>query len=78
MHFTQIFMRMGLPRVILSDNGKEFDNHLDSEVSKLLGIERRLTTPYHPQVSVHMHTILQLRPNVHNTAASIIYIHVDL
>ena len=44
-------MRMGLPKVITSDNGKEFCNHLlDKELMKLLGIEHRLTTPYHPQV----------------------------
>ena len=44
-------MRMGLPHVILSDNGKEFDNHLDTMLADLLGIKRRLTTPYHPQVN---------------------------
>lgn len=49
--FTQLFMRMGIPRVILSDNGREFDNNLDSALADLLGLERRLTTPYHPQVN---------------------------
>ena len=44
-------MRMGLPRVITSDNGKEFDNNLlDQKLMELLGIEHRLTTAYHPQV----------------------------
>ena len=43
-------MRMGLPRVILSDNGREFNNELDTTLASLLGINRRLTTPYHPQV----------------------------
>ena len=43
-------MRMGLPRVMLSDNGREFNNELDTTLSSLLGINRRLTTPYHPQV----------------------------
>ena len=43
-------MRMGLPHVILSDNGKEFNNNLDKSLATLLGIQRRLTTPYHPQV----------------------------
>ena len=31
--FIQLFMRMGLPHVILSDNGKEFDNQLDSTLA---------------------------------------------
>eukprot|EP00731_Ephydatia_muelleri_P000051 Em0001g51a len=44
-----IFMRMGLPRVVVSDNGREFDNKLNDEICKTLGIKRRLITPYHPQ-----------------------------
>ena len=43
-------MHMGLPKVITSDNGSEFKNHLDDRLSELLEIKRRLTTPYHPQV----------------------------
>ena len=43
-------MRMGLPSVITSDQGKEFNNRLDKKLMNLLGIEHRLTTPYHPQV----------------------------
>eukprot|EP00731_Ephydatia_muelleri_P016134 Em0009g558a len=39
-----IFMRMGLPHVVVSDNGREFDNKLNDEICKTLGI-----TPYHPQ-----------------------------
>ena len=46
----QLFMRMGLPHVITSDQGKEFNNRLDTRLMRLLGIKRRLTTPYHPQV----------------------------
>ncbi|KAL5475728.1 hypothetical protein EMCRGX_G025577 [Ephydatia muelleri] len=47
----KIFMRMGLPRVLLSDNGSEFCNALNDQLSEMLGIKRRLTTPYHPQVN---------------------------
>eukprot|EP00731_Ephydatia_muelleri_P038909 Em0983g3a len=46
-----IFMRMGLPRVLLSDNGSEFCNALNDQLSEMLGIKRRLTTPYHPQAN---------------------------
>ena len=49
-------MRMGLPHVILLDNGKEFNNELDNILSDLLGTKRRLTTPYHPQVIYHYFT----------------------
>ena len=43
-------MRMGLPCVLLSDNGSEFCNELNDQLAKMLSIKRRLTTPYHPQV----------------------------
>ena len=42
---------MGLPQVIVSDQGREFNNQLDSSLEGLLGIKRKLTTPYHPQVT---------------------------
>ena len=48
----QIFMRMGIPRVLTTDNGKEFKNQLDTEQCKQLGIKRIFTTPYHAKVSV--------------------------
>ena len=55
-------MRMGLPRVLLCDNGSEFCNELNDQLAKMLGIERRLTTPYHPQVclflAMHIYTHL--------------------
>ena len=40
----------GLPRVLLSDNGSEFCNALNDQLSEMLGLKKRLTTPYHPQV----------------------------
>ena len=49
-------MRFGLPRVITSDQGSEFNNSLDTELMEMLGVEHRLTTPYHPQVCMkYMH-----------------------
>lgn len=45
-------MRMGLCKVITSDQGKEFNNELNKELMKRLNIDHRLTTPYHPQVSL--------------------------
>ena len=43
-------MRIGIPRILTTDNGGEFKNELDSELANHLGIKRILTTPYHPQV----------------------------
>ena len=49
----QLFMRMGVPQVIVSDQGREFNNALNDDIAKQRGIRRRLTTPYHPQVRVY-------------------------
>jgi hypothetical protein len=39
----------GVPRVILSDNGKAFVNALMKELNKMLGIDHILSSPYNPQ-----------------------------
>ena len=51
---VQLFMRMGIPKVVTSDQGTEFNNQLNEEFMRLLNniIDHRLSTPYHPQVSV--------------------------
>ena len=43
-------MRMGLPRVVLSDNGSVLCNKLNDKLAEILEVKRRLTTPYNPQV----------------------------
>jgi len=45
-----VFMRIGLCRVITTDQGTEFNNKLNTELMKTMKINHRLTTPYHPQV----------------------------
>ena len=44
-------MRMGLPKLVTSDQCGEFRNNLDTEIMNILGIKRHFITPYHPQVS---------------------------
>ena len=51
-------MQMGLPKVLTSDQGREFRNKLDKELMKLLGIKRYHTTPYHPQVCLFTSVML--------------------
>ncbi|KAL5484320.1 hypothetical protein EMCRGX_G020794 [Ephydatia muelleri] len=41
----KIFMRMGLPCVLTTDNGSEFKNKLNAEMMKLLGIKQCNQTP---------------------------------
>ena len=49
-NYMQIFMQMGLPKLLTIDQGGEFRSDLDKEMMSLLGIKRHLVTPYHPQV----------------------------
>ena len=42
-----IFSRLGLPKQILSDNGQQLVSKAMSEVMEMMGIERKLSTPYH-------------------------------
>ena len=47
-------MRMGLPKLLTTDQGKEFRNNLDKKMTELLGIKRQFTTPYHPLDTTYM------------------------
>lgn len=47
-------MQFGLPHIITTDQGSEFNNKLDKKLMKMLGIDHRFTTPYHPQVNLDL------------------------
>ena len=42
---------MGLPSVITTDQGSEFNNRINAKLMKAFGIKHRLTTAYHPQAN---------------------------
>ncbi|GFS21391.1 Pol polyprotein [Elysia marginata] len=46
-----VFSRLGVPKQILSDNGKQLISEVMREVMKMLGIERRTCTPYHAKAN---------------------------
>ena len=46
--FQLIVCRFGMPAVICSDQGREFENHLMQELCLLCGAHKTRTTPYHP------------------------------
>ena len=48
-YIERVFCIFGASKVLLSDRGKNFMSNLMAEVNKVLGVERRFTTPYHPQ-----------------------------
>jgi len=45
---VDIFSRLGIPQEILSDRGTQFTSNIMNQVCKLLGIQQKFTTPYHP------------------------------
>ena len=53
LHFLkiQLFLIMGLPAVIITDQGQEFHNEVNRHLMTTFGIKHRLTTPYHPQAN---------------------------
>ena len=46
-----IFWEYGFPRIVQSDNGKEFVNQVVEELLQLLNVEHRLSTRYHPEAN---------------------------
>jgi transposase InsO family protein len=47
----EIICRYGGFRHLISDNGKEFDNKLMTQITHLLGIKHTTTTPYNPRAN---------------------------
>ena len=47
--FNQVVCRFGMPIVIHSDQGREFENKLMQELCLLCGSHKTRTTPYHPE-----------------------------
>ena len=47
--YQNLFSRFGLPTQLHSDQGRNFESNLVSELTKLTGIRRTRTTPFHPR-----------------------------
>jgi transposase InsO family protein len=45
----KIFTTIGFPRILQSDNGREFVNEAVQVMTTTMGVQHRLLTPYHPR-----------------------------
>jgi len=45
----QVVCRFGMPQIIHSDQGRQFESHLFQEMCKMMNIQKTRTSPYHPQ-----------------------------
>ena len=51
--WKNILCRFGIPRTIISDNGRQFDSHEFTLFSSSLGIKNKYSSPGHPQANGH-------------------------
>ena len=62
--WRNIICRFGIPRVLVSDNGKQFDNSVFRNFCSELGIKNHYSSPAHPQangqVEVTNRTLLKI------------------
>ena len=49
--FEEIFVRFGVPREIVTDQGAQFTSKLVQEIAEKYKIKHRKSTPYHPQAN---------------------------
>ena len=62
--YNNFMMRYGIPEKLLSDRGREFENELFHRLSKLCGIKKTRTTPYHPQTNGQVERMNQTVINI--------------
>ena len=49
--FEEIFVRFGIPREIITDQGAQFTSKLVQEIANKYKIKHQKSTPYHPQAN---------------------------
>jgi transposase InsO family protein len=51
MFYEVIFLRYGVPRIVISDGGSHFIDQTFWKALSEVGVDHRIATPYHPRTS---------------------------
>jgi transposase InsO family protein len=51
MFYEVIFLRYGVPRIVISDGGSHFNDWTFWKALSEVGVDHHIATPYHPQMS---------------------------
>jgi hypothetical protein len=60
----KVWMYFGFPKIIQSDNGKEFTNEALNKLCETVGIDKRLITAYHPQANGLAESYVKIAKNI--------------
>ena len=50
--YTQVMCHYGCPKVLITDQGREFVNEVSAQLYSITHTEHRITSAYHPQVCI--------------------------
>lgn len=63
--YPQVICRFGCPEVLITDQGREFVNHLSSKLYNMTNTDHRITSAYHPQVIYDFQQEFSIAKDVH-------------
>jgi hypothetical protein len=52
--FERWICRFSVPKLLMSDQGREFDNKVMDELCLIFGVKKKRTSPYHPEAVVRL------------------------
>ena len=58
--FNHVIARFGVPQAIFTDHGKNFQNHMMSELTARLGFSHDNSTPYYPKTNGQVEAIKKI------------------
>eukprot|EP00253_Pinus_taeda_P028841 PITA_28841 len=60
--FNKVISRFGVPKAIVTDHEKHFQNHMMTELAETLGLSHENSTPYYPQANERLRAATGFAP----------------